>query len=74
MAGNVLEWVADWYAEDYYKTGPTHNPRGPEAGEFRVTRGGSWLDHPAVLAATFRHPIAPSYSVNVVGFRCAKSP
>jgi formylglycine-generating enzyme required for sulfatase activity len=74
LAGNVWEWVADWYAEDYYNRGQTGNPLGPEAGEFRVVRGGSWLDHPAVLSTTFRHPIAPSYSVNVVGFRCARDP
>ena len=74
MAGNVWQWIADWYAEGYYKIGPNGNPLGPEAGKSRVTRGGSWLDHPAVLTTTFRHSIPPSYAVNVVGFRCAKNP
>jgi formylglycine-generating enzyme required for sulfatase activity len=42
MAGNAQEWVADWYAEDYYIHGPLNNPKGPDNGNFRCLRGGSW--------------------------------
>ena len=42
MTGNVQEWVADWYAADYYSYSPQNNPRGPGKGEFRILRGGSW--------------------------------
>ena len=42
MAGNVWEWCADWYDEDYYKTSPSGNPEGPSSGDSRVLRGGCW--------------------------------
>ena len=42
MSGNVWEWVEDWYGRNYYQTSPRLNPKGPLAGFFKVSRGGSW--------------------------------
>ena len=45
MAGNVWEWCNDWFHTNYHETGPTSDPMGPDAGEAKVMRGGSYLCH-----------------------------
>ncbi|MEW5830799.1 MAG: SUMF1/EgtB/PvdO family nonheme iron enzyme [Chloroflexota bacterium] len=74
MAGNVWEWVADWYSETYYQNSPSSNPLGPDSGQGRVLRGGSWYDYEGYLRASNRNRYSP-YSIDgYIGFRCARSP
>ncbi len=71
--GNVWEWVQDWYAVDYYGHSPESDPKGPESGEFRVARGGSWRGIARGLArVSSRYCLKPSVRSIVVGFRCAR--
>lgn len=69
MAGNVLEWVADLYSANYYQTSPGQNPLGPDSGQSRIVRGGSWTKFD--VRVTNRIGVAPSSATFDIGFRCA---
>jgi formylglycine-generating enzyme required for sulfatase activity len=71
MAGNVWEWVADWYGEDYYAEAPAENPPGPEEGTLRVIRGGAWNTAGRAVRAANRFWAAP-YRNDFDGFRCVQ--
>jgi formylglycine-generating enzyme required for sulfatase activity len=72
MAGNVWEWVQDYYDADFYKTSPDKNPKGPNTGVMRVIRGGSWQNTPEILRSTNRNKHAPEERRVYIGIRCAK--
>jgi formylglycine-generating enzyme required for sulfatase activity len=72
MAGNAMEWVADWFSQDYYQKSPERNPTGPASGERRVLRGGSWLLNPLGVRSASRHDDTPDDRDTFIGFRCAR--
>lgn len=71
MAGNVMEWVSDWYAFRYYQEGPDTNPMGPPEGEFKSFRGGSWLSSSDEVVSAARANFDPLVNQSNLGFRCA---
>jgi formylglycine-generating enzyme required for sulfatase activity len=71
MAGNASEWVSDWYGPTYYKDGFITRPTGPDFGDLRVHRGGSWNDHMADSRSSKRYAVFPYRRDATVGFRCA---
>ena len=70
--GNVAEWVSDWYDQDYYKTAPNRNPKGPETGTQKAFRGGGWMDSTTTMRAAMRNGTDPKTKINWMGVRCAQ--
>lgn len=72
ISGNVREWTADWSDANYYTKSSARNPTGPASGEYRVLRGGSWLNVPDYVRSALRDRDSPARRNDRIGFRCAQ--
>jgi formylglycine-generating enzyme required for sulfatase activity len=71
MCDNVHEWCSDWYDPNYYAVSPDRNPGGPEQGQRKASRGGSWRHHIKVARCSARSSIPPEFQYADYGFRVA---
>jgi formylglycine-generating enzyme required for sulfatase activity len=72
MTGNVWEWTMDFYDKQYYSMSQSHDPSGPDAGFYRVIRGGGFYIGPSQLRISNRHWFSPDFAELSIGFRCAR--
>jgi formylglycine-generating enzyme required for sulfatase activity len=73
MHGNAWQWCSDWYNADYYAKSPADDPTGPDTGDVRVLRGGSWDYGPYCTRSAFRRQYTPGDRNSDVGFRVART-
>jgi formylglycine-generating enzyme required for sulfatase activity len=70
MAGNAMEWVADWLDPAYYAKSPASDPTGPPTGTIKVEKGGWWGSNPFAARSAYRHyEDPPTYQDHHIGFR-----
>ena len=74
MAGNIQEWVSDWYDSNYYNYSPSNNPVGPTNGSYKIVRGGAWLDDYYCIRISNRVYAYPIEQNSTFGFRIARTP
>jgi formylglycine-generating enzyme required for sulfatase activity len=72
MHGNLFEWVEDFLGEDYYKSSPKIDPKGPKSGSFKVTRGGSFANEAEYCQSASRGMEGPKVRSMIVGLRVIK--
>jgi formylglycine-generating enzyme required for sulfatase activity len=70
LAGNVSEWISDWYSESFY-TNDVRDPTGPAEGLHKVIRGSAWREPPEKLASAKRYYASQDHRSDDIGFRCA---
>jgi formylglycine-generating enzyme len=73
MCENVHEWCSDWFAADYYAISPDRNPQGPEVGNRKASRGGSWRHHIKISRCSARSSIPPEFKYADYGFRVVRN-